>query len=326
MGAFKKATKTQARLRLAVSGPSGAGKTFTSLRIAKGLGGKVAVIDSERGSASKYADEFSFDVLELQSFHPQRYVEAIKAAEAEGYDVLVIDSLSHAWAGKDGALEQVDRAGDRNKGNKFAGWKDVTPMQNALVDAMLQSRCHVIATMRSKSEWVIEEDSRGKKVPRKIGMAPVQRDQIEYEFDVFGEMDGAKLVITKTRCRPLRDAVINEPGEELAATLKAWLSDGAPAPVVHAGGSDEATIEAAFKARAKRIYEGALANGVAKDEFPSWVERHLGTATPSKAWTVEDMERLEEANRAAAALAKSEQSRGRVTSPTVAESSAGVEG
>src|SRR5690606_13664649 len=101
MAAFRKATKQQSRLRMALIGPSGSGKTYTALRIGSHLGDRIAVIDTERGSASKYADKFEFDVMELDSFHPQKYIDGIKAAEAEGYDVLIIDSLSHAWMGKD---------------------------------------------------------------------------------------------------------------------------------------------------------------------------------------------------------------------------------
>ena len=102
---FKRATKTQIRLRLALSGASGSGKTMSSLAIASHLGQRIAVIDTERGSASRYADLFEFDVLELESFHPTKYISAIKAAESAGYDVLIIDSLSHAWIGKDGELD-----------------------------------------------------------------------------------------------------------------------------------------------------------------------------------------------------------------------------
>lgn len=226
---FTKATKTQSRLRLAIAAPSGAGKTYTSLRVARALAGpdgKVAVIDTERGSASKYAHLFEFDVLELQTFAPETYVQAIKAAEAAEYDVIVIDSLSHAWSGKDGALEQVDNAAVRSKGNSYAAWREVTPHHNALVDAMLGSSAHIIATMRSKTEYVLETVN-GKQVPRKVGMAPVQRDGMEYEFDVFGEMDQQnRLSITKTRCDTLHNAVIEKPGEDFAATLRAWLTDG----------------------------------------------------------------------------------------------------
>jgi hypothetical protein len=234
---FSTASKKQSRLRLALVGPSGSGKTYTALTLATNLGHKVAVIDTERGSASKYADLFKFDVLELDTFSPDTYVEAIHAAERAGYDVLVIDSLSHAWMGKDGALEQVDRVAKRNQsGNNFMAWRDVTPMHNALVDAMLQSNCHIIGTMRAKTEYVIEENEKGKKVPRKIGMAPVQRDGLEYEFDVVADMDiDNNLIVTKTRCPALAGQAIRKPGKPLADTLKAWLTDGVAvnSPVTH---------------------------------------------------------------------------------------------
>lgn len=242
MSVFKRASKTQAKARVALIGPSGSGKTFTALRLARGFGGRVAVIDSERGSASKYADQFEFDVVNLETFAPDNYIEAIRAAEAEGFDVLVIDSLSHAWNGLGGALEMVDNAAARSKSaNKFAAWRDVTPKHNAMVDAIIRSRCHIIATMRAKTEWVLEEDDRGKKVPRKVGLQPIQRDGLEYEFDVVGDMDDAKLAVSKTRMPALKGAVVREPGEELGKQIGAWLSDGAPAPSLsqsngHGGG------------------------------------------------------------------------------------------
>lgn len=228
---FRKATKQQIRLRLALIGSSGSGKTYTALNIAKHLGGKVAVIDTERGSASKYADLFEFDALELQTFNPLTYVEAIKAAEQAGYQILVIDSLSHAWMGKEGALEQVDKIQKRSQSNNsFTAWRDVTPMHNALVDAILQCNCHIIATMRAKTEYVMEVNEKGKNVPRKIGIAPIQRDGLEYEFDVVADMDfDNNLIVSKTRCPALSGEIINKPGKEIAETLRAWLTDGEPA-------------------------------------------------------------------------------------------------
>lgn len=234
--AFQKATKRQARLRMALIGPSGSGKTFTALKVAKGLGEKIAVIDTERGSASKYADQFSFDVSELETFGPLDFVHAIQEAEAAGYEVLIIDSLSHAWMGKGGALELVDAATKRSKaGNSFTAWRDVTPQHNAMVDAIVRSRCHVIITMRAKTEYLVEKDEKtGKQSVRKVGLAPIQRDGLEYECDVVGDMDNAELVITKTRCPVLKGAVIQEPGDELAKTLRGWLTDGAEATPVRA--------------------------------------------------------------------------------------------
>jgi hypothetical protein len=230
---FQPATRTQARLRLGLVGPTGAGKTYTALAVAQHLGSRVAVIDTEHGSASKYADEFTFDVLELTTFGPLTYVAAIAAADAAGYDVLIIDSLSHAWMGKDGALELVDRAAKRSgSNNSFTAWRDVTPQHNQMIEAILGCRAHVIMTMRSKMEYILDKDRDGKTVPRKVGMAPIQRDGMEYEADVVGDLDlQHTLVVTKSRCRALDQAVIDRPGRGLAETLLAWLGQGV-APIV----------------------------------------------------------------------------------------------
>lgn len=227
MVAFKKAIKAESKLRMALAGPSGSGKTFTALMLATSLanGKPVAVIDTERGSASKYADLFEFDVLELEDFHPDRYVEAIEAAARDGYGVIVIDSLSHAWNGTNGLLEQVEQIGKRKyNGNSFKAWGDVKPSENRMVAAITGNSIHVIATMRSKTEYVVEQNERGKATPRKVGMAPVQRDGFEYEFDVFGEMTpDNELLIQKTRCSALTGQVISKPGAGLAQILAEWL-------------------------------------------------------------------------------------------------------
>lgn len=233
---FRRATRTQARLRLALAGPAGSGKTFSALKIAAGVAGDkpIAFIDTERGSASKYAGIFpEFDVLELETFHPQNYIDAIQAASDGGYGVLVIDSLSHAWMGKDGALELVDRAAKRSQsGNSFGAWREVTPLHNALVDAMLRANLHIIVTLRSKQDYVQEKDDRGRTTVRKIGLAPVQRDGLEYEFDVYGDLDNDNnLIIGKTRCPELSGVVIPKPGDALAKTLLEWLGQGEAARI-----------------------------------------------------------------------------------------------
>lgn len=231
---FKRATKSQAKLRMALMGPSGSGKTYSALSIAGALAtepGRVAVIDTEHGSASKYGDRFPFDVLELTDYHPQQYIDAIKAAgESGAYDVLVIDSLSHAWNGVGGILEMVDKQAKKSDSkNTFAAWRDATPLHNQLVEALLSVPLHLIVTMRSKTEYVLERDERGKMTPRKIGLAPVQREGMEYEFDVIGELDMLNtLTITKTRISKLTGKVIPTPGAALGETLKAWAIDGAP--------------------------------------------------------------------------------------------------
>lgn len=223
---FKKATKSQARLRIALIGPAGSGKTFSALNIAKHLGFKTAVLDSERGSASLYSDMFDFDVAEMQDeFSPQAYINVMRQAERGGYDCLIIDSLSHAWMGKGGVLEMVDEASRRNKGNKFGGWRDASPEHNKLVDAILQSPLHIIATMRSKVEYIVENVN-GKNVPRKVGMQPVQREGLDFEFTVVGDMDDQNnLTITKTRIYKLGLKTYHKPGEEFAGVIRDWLTD-----------------------------------------------------------------------------------------------------
>ncbi len=256
---IKKATTAQAKARVALMGPPGAGKTFSALNIARYLGKRVILIDTERGSASKYADEFDFEVIELDSFNPNTYIEAIHAAEEAGADVIIIDSLSHAWMGKDGALEMVDRAAASSR-NSFTAWKDVTPLHNGLVDAILRSRAHVIATLRTKTEYVIEANERGKLTPRKVGLGAVQRDGIEYEFDIVGVLDmDNNLQITKTRCRNLSpNETLPKPGKKFAETLIAWLSSGSPA-ITHDEGDDASLVQLR-----KRVREGLLSIGLSE--------------------------------------------------------------
>ena len=233
---FKKATRAAAKLRLGLVGPAGSGKTMTALRIAHGLGGRVAVIDTERGSASLYAGErgLGFDVEALATYEAEHFISAIAQAEAAGYSVLIIDSLSHAWAGKGGILEFVDKAAKRSGGGSFAGWRDATPLHNQLVDAILGANLHIICTLRSKVEHVIETVN-GRTQVRKVGLQPVQRDGLEYEFTVVGDVtQDHDLIITKTRAVWLKDQIIREAGEDLGQQLAAWLSDGLPSPVASA--------------------------------------------------------------------------------------------
>ena len=228
---FTQARRTQRQLRFALIGPPGSGKTMSSLKIARGLvgpAGRIALIDTENHSASLYADTVDFDTLALTSFAPDQYVKAIHAAEDAGYDALVIDSLSHAWSGKDGALEQVDKRSARDpRGNSFTAWREVTPQHNTMVDALVRSRMHLLVTMRVKVDYVMEKNERtGKMEPRKVGLAPVQREGLEYEFDVVADMSDATLCVTKTRCSALHGATITRPDERVGRDLIQWLNAG----------------------------------------------------------------------------------------------------
>jgi hypothetical protein len=222
---FQKATKAQSKLRAAFFGPSGAGKTFSALRVASGMGKKIAVIDTERGSASKYSDRFDFDVLELPKKDIETYCEGIRAAGAAGYDVLIIDSLSHAWQELLEENERVAKA--KYKGNTWSAWSEGTPKQRKLIDTILDFPGHVIATMRSKTEWTQEKDDRGRNTPKRVGLAPEQGKGIEYEFDLLLEISTEHYAqVIKDRTGKFQDKAIEKPGEDFGVELATWLSSG----------------------------------------------------------------------------------------------------
>lgn len=224
---FEKAMRKKAKLRLALTGPSGAGKTFSALTICKGMGGKTAVIDTEKGSASLYSNDFDFDVLELDPpFSPERFISAIEAAEAAGYDNLIIDSITHEWGGVGGCLDELDMiAKTKFKNNSHAAWSEMTPRHRNFLDAILRVNCHVIATMRSKTETAQQEGSR--KVV-KLGMKSEQRDGVEYEFttvlDINHETHAATASKDRTGMFSSADYTIID--DSVGRKLVDWLNDG----------------------------------------------------------------------------------------------------
>ena len=276
---FKRATRTAKKARIAIYGPSGSGKTYTALSLAAGLGKSTAFIDTERGSAQLYADKFAFDSLDLSHFHPDRFVEAIRAAEAEGYDVIIIDSLTHAW-------QEILNLVDASKGNNFTdGWGKIgTPLYQKLVSAILECKCHVIVCMRSKTEYVVEETTNreGKlvKAPKKLGMAPVMRPDTEYEFDLVLTMDDANnATVSKTRMGDLVPQRTNRPDAMLGHKIGDWLASGKPAELPYVATAEERAAVSALindmdslpeeadarKAALAKIYEAAChACGVRK--------------------------------------------------------------
>jgi len=226
---FTKAERKKARLRLALTGPSGSGKTLGALLIAKGIGGKIAVLDTEHESASLYADKAGvpeFDSLSLSPpYAPERFIDAITAAEEAGYTTLIIDSLSHEWDGSGGCLEINERIAQvKYKGNTWSAWNETTPRHRALLDKILASRLHIIATMRSKTETVQNEQ---KKVV-KLGMKSVQRDGSEYEFTTVLDIihEGHLAVASKDRT----GLFAGDPkvlSEATGRMLLDWLENGA---------------------------------------------------------------------------------------------------
>lgn len=252
------------KARVGLSGPSGSGKTWTGLEVASTLaeGAPVLVCDTERGSASLYADYFKFEVIEWEPPFDPRELAQVVSEHAPNYGAILVDSLSHYWEAEGGTRDIVDAAAARARGNSFAGWKEGTPAQNDMVAALLNAPCHIVATMRSKTEYVLEQDSRGKQVPRKVGMAPIQRAGIEYEFTVTAELDYEhSLLVDKTRCHDLAGRMFKMGHTvEMAETLRSWL------------GSAEPMASAEQLAEIRGVVEGIEdpdAKKATKDEFRS---------------------------------------------------------
>lgn len=226
---FRKARRKQAKLRLALAGPSGSGKTYSALLIAKGLGGPVAMIDTERGSGELYSHLYEYDISPISGpFNPEAYITRIKAAEQAGYNVLIIDSLSHAWAGTGGILDIKDRIAKSGKNmNDFNAWREATPKHNELVDTILASPCHVIATLRTKTAYeVVQEEGKKAKVT-KLGLAFVQREGLDFEFTVVLDLSVDGHVATSTKDRTgIFDGQYLIPGEETGRKLLDWLNGG----------------------------------------------------------------------------------------------------
>lgn len=245
---IKRATRSLAKLKIAVSGASGSGKTLSSLLLGFGLvkashpdwkdadaWAKICVIDTENASASLYVGSRhgaitvgQYNTIELDPpFAPKRYIEAIEIAQNAGIEFLIIDSLSHAWSGQGGMLDMQGAAAQRT-GNSYTAWRDVTPEHNRLVDTILQSNMHICTTMRSKTEYVLEDNGKGKKVPRKIGTAPIFRDGIEYEFTTVFEVNQQHIASVSKDRTGLFDgeSMLLSPKE--GERLYAWLQQGVP--------------------------------------------------------------------------------------------------
>lgn len=225
---FRKAERKKAKARIGIAGPAGSGKTYSALMIAKGLanGGKIAMIDTENGSGDLYADLFEYDICNITApFLPEKYIAAIKEAEKAGYNVIIIDSLSHAWTGEGGLLDLHGRIADSGRGNSYTAWREVTPKHNQLVEAMLQSSSHIIATMRSKIEYIIQQNGNKTEI-KKAGLAPIQRDGMEYEFTIFFDLSQDHTANATKDRTTIFDGKYFTPSEETGVTIREWLESG----------------------------------------------------------------------------------------------------
>ena len=253
---FEDASSKGSYLRCAIVGPSGAGKTWTALTIASQFG-EPFVIDTERSSALKYAKHFKFKHANIPGdFNPRNYIAACHAAIAAGAKVLVVDSLSHAWEGVGGVLEFVDNVAKRQKtANSFQAWREGTPLQNELVDGLLGLKCHLVCTMRSKMEYAQQSDG-GKTRVVKLGMGAIQRNGIEYEFDVVLEMDlEHDCTVGKTRFPELSGQVFRKPDEKFSKKLFDIVGGADPNPVAFTSPQTNGKYENSSKSDLEMRYE-----------------------------------------------------------------------
>lgn len=229
MSMFKRAERRQLKLKLALTGVAGSGKTFSSLLIASGLGNKIAVIDTENKSANVYVGREgipAFDLVEIEPpYTVEKYLAAIEDAQKSGYDVLIIDSLSHCWAGSGGLLDQKEAIDARGRGNSYTNWAAITKIQEAFKAKILAADIHIIGTMRSKQEYVQAEEN-GKKVIKKLGLAPIQRDGIEYEFTTVLDMASNNTAESTKDRTGLFSGKIFKPTKQTGIDLKNWLETG----------------------------------------------------------------------------------------------------
>lgn len=232
---IRKAQRKVTKARVGLTGPSGSGKTLSALLMAYGMTGdwdKIGLIDSENRSADLYAETVkagvhipSFHKIDLESpYTTEKYIEAIKAFEDYGVEVIIIDSGTHAWAGEGGILEQKDQI-SKTKANSFAAWGELTPKQNRFIETIQKSKCHVLMTLRAKTEYVLEINEKGKQVPRKVGMAPIQRDGLEYEFTLVMDLT-ADHYATVSKDRTIFDGECFIPSVETGKRLIEWLESG----------------------------------------------------------------------------------------------------
>lgn len=228
MGNLRMATRQKSKIRLGLSAVAGGGKTYSAILIAKGLakGGlsKVAIIDTENGSADLYANLGNYNVLTLEApFSPERYINAIKECENAGMEVIIIDSITHEWDGSGGILE----ISNSMAGNSYTNWAKLTPRHNNFINSILQSKCHIITTVRRKQDYEMTTNSQGKLVPQKIGLKEVTREGFEYELTVNLELDTKHIATTsKDRTGLFMDKPEFVPSEETGKLLLNWCENG----------------------------------------------------------------------------------------------------
>ena len=287
MSIYRKAERRKAKLRLAITGPAGSGKTYSALLIAFGIGGKIALLDTENGSGDLYSSLGDYDVCSINApFTVQKYIDAIKDAEKSGYDILILDSISAEWAGSGGLLNVHTQLTSNNRNNSFSAWGQITPKHNAFIDAIIASKLHIICTIRSKTEYAQIQNEKGKTEIKKIGLGLVQREGIDYEFTTVFDLNQDHSVSVSKDRTSLFDGQVFMITQEIGKQLKEWLDTGI-----------EVIDEKELQERKSSLYQAYLrlfqdspqeAQRLAQEAIMS-----VTGGRGSREWTVEDINNLE---------------------------------
>ena len=221
------ASRKRAKIKLAFQGPSGSGKTYSALLLAFGLCGdwsKIAVIDTEHHSAELYSHLGQYNTLNIGApYSPENFIKAIQICEGEGMQVIIIDSISPEWSGSGGILDVHGNMA----GNSFTNWSKLSPRHNTFIQTILQSQCHVIATIRTKQDYVLNEKN-GKMVPEKVGLKGISRDDTEYEFTIVFDIDiKHQAIASKDRSGLFADKPSFQITTETGKVILAWCNSGA---------------------------------------------------------------------------------------------------
>lgn len=222
------ANRKQAKIKIGLSGPSGSGKTYAALKMAAVLAGgwdKVVMIDTENGSGELYSHFGPYKYIQLKPpFSPERYAEAIDAAMVNGAKAIVLDSISHEWSGEGGILD----CSDKMTGNSFTNWAKLTPRHNAFINKILQTNAHFFCTTRTKVDYIMEENSKGKMAPRKVGLKEVQREGVDYEFTIMFDLNTDHIATTSKDRTELFDNHMEKLSEATAEAILNWCNGGEP--------------------------------------------------------------------------------------------------
>lgn len=272
MTGFQKAKKEKIYLKVLLAGASGSGKSYSALKLATGIankmGGRIAAIDTEAGRIRYYANEFDFDDLQLsEPYTPEKYIDGITQAVDGGYSVLIIDSITHEW---NYILDQVDKIPGTNS---YTKWGKLTPRHNKFTEKMIQSPINIIATVRGKDAYVLEQDKNGKQVPKKVGLGYTQRDGLEYEYTVTFNIDQTNHVATAQKDNThLFENKYEMLTEKDGEALYEWANSGE---------ERVPTLEEKLKPLQKQVTDTAVKKGGSKNSSVVEVLKKYGIINPS---------------------------------------------